>query len=136
MIDQGANPKVEAYDGKSEYERQNLQALNLTLPPEKSIYFSVQKIDDDKNLADPWFYQSGVYKGFFDKKIGSGASGTVVRGKWNGKPAAFKFVPIGEQKGHTLVVDALATLNEKLVEMTSMESISGSKMVGFFGHYR
>ena len=136
MIDQGANPHVKAYYGKSEYEVKNLQNLKLTLPPEKSIYFSVKKIDDDITLADPWFYQSGVYQGCFESKIGSGASGTVVRGKWNGKPAAYKFVSIGEQKFQEKTKDALAPLNKKLDEMTSMKSISGSKMVRFFGHYR
>ena len=136
MINQGANPNVVHYTGISNYEFYKLQALKLILPPEKSIYFSVQKFDDDKNLADPWFYQSGIYKGSFDSKIGSGASGTVLRGKWNGKPAAFKFVPIGEQKYQKMTEHALVTLNQKLEEMTSMKSISGSKMVRFFGHYR
>ena len=137
MINRGANPFVVNCYGNTQYELGKLSELNLeNLSTKKSVYFSVQPVIGDQTLAEPWYYQSGVYPGDFDVKIGQGASGIVVSGQCQGKPAAFKFNHIGEQKFQQNTRDALATLNEKLGEMTSVQSISGSKIVRFFGHYR
>ena len=47
-----------------------------------------------------------------------------------------KFVKIGSQTYQTIVRDSLKTLDEKLSEMTSIQSTVGSKIVKFYGHYR
>ena len=76
--------------------------------------------------------------------ISRGASGVVLSGQWFGKKAAFKFVEIENQltlhdkisSTQLTVEETIKKLNEKVSEMTSMESTQGSKIVKFYGHYR
>ena len=139
MIDNGVNPYVVSYTGLSNFDRHHLGSLS-NLPTQKSVYFTTRRIVSDSesisDFLDPWFYRTGVFDGKFDWLIGQGASGTVISGKWAGKKAAFKFVPIGEQKYQEKSEDALKTLDDKLSEMTSIQATKGSKIVKFFGHYR
>ena len=139
MIDRGANPFVVSYGGKTPFDRYNLDSLS-NLPSQKSIFFTTRPLPDElkeqTEFPDPWFYKTGVFKGKFDSVIGQGAAGTVISGEWFGKKAAFKFVEIGNQKYQELMHDALKTLEEKLSEMTSIQSTVGSKILSFHGHYR
>ena len=139
MIDKGANPFVVSYSGKTRFEEDKLGRLS-NLPSQKSVYFTTRSFEgefkDKTDFQEPWFYESGVFDGKFDKFIGQGATGTVLRGKWFANKAAFKFVEIQTQKFQRNVGDALKTLDEKLSEMFSVESTVGSKIVKFYGHYR
>ena len=126
MIDHGANPHVIGSDGRTEYETWNLSSL-VNVPTVKSIWFSV----------DNWTYTSGVYPGDFGDKIGSGGEGTVIEGKWDGEPAAFKFVQI--EQDSTLrpnsVEGGLIDLKKRLNEMEQLKSIKSPTIINFFGHY-
>ena len=108
------------------------------LPVEKSVYFTTRQLKGASKLdfSDPWYYRNGVFDIKFGTVIGQGASGIVISGEWYGKKAAFKFVELGNQKFQQDVEDNVKTLEKKLSEMTSVESIKGSKIVSFYGHYR
>ena len=139
MIDKGANPFVVDYNR----ETWAVETLSLSgLPRQKSVYFTTQPFPDRfkriSQFSDPWFYKTGVFDGKFGSVIGQGAAGTVIKGEWFGRKAAFKFVEIGNQKipDSKSVVDALKSLNGKLSEMITIQSTFGSKIVSFYGHYR
>ena len=141
MIDKGANPFIVDYDGETQFEMFDLSNLKK-LPTTKSVYFLTRPLkgydETYDDFLDPWFYRSGVYDGKFESAIGQGASGRVISGQWYGKKAAFKFVEIGNQKipNSGKVEDGLKVLDEKLSEMTSIQTTKGSKIVQFYGHYR
>ena len=139
MIDRGANPFVTCYGSKTHFNTRNLGHLS-NLPSQKSVYFTTRPLPDEvkkrNEFPDPWFYKTGVFNGKFDSVIGQGASGTVLRGEWFRKKAAFKFVAIGTQEYQQNTKDNLKTLDEKLSEMVSIQSTTGSKIVSFYGHYR
>ena len=139
MIARGANPFVVTYGGNTQFDMANLDYLS-NLPSQKSVYFTTRPLLDEhkeqNEFQRPWFYKTGVFNGKFDCAIGKGAAGTVIRGAWFGKKAAFKFVEIRNQKLPDFVEDGLKTLDEKLSEMTSIQSTVGSKIVSFYGHYR
>ena len=137
MIDKGANPFVVDYGGETWAD----ETRNLSnLPSQKSVYFTTRQFEGEfkgkTNFPPPWFYQNGVFDGKFDSVIGHGASGTVLRGEWFGKRAAYKFVEIGTQKEADSVRDALNSLDDKLSEMISIQATRGSTIVSFYGHYR
>ena len=140
MTDRGANPFVVAYAGQTQFDYFKLFAYLSNLPSQKSVYFTTRPLPDEfqrqNKFPDPWFYTTGVFDGKFDTLIGQGASGTILSGEWFGKKAAFKFVDIGAQKFQADSGDALKALNEKLLEMISIQSIKGSKIVSLYGHYR
>ena len=52
------------------------------------------------------------------------------------RKVAFKFVEIGDQKHQEYVKDNLKTLDTELSEMITIQSLVGSKIVTFYGHYR
>ena len=137
MAERGANPFIVGYDGRSEFD--SLGDLSI-IPNQKSVYFTTRPLPDEfieqKAFPDPWFYKTGVFDGKFESEIGQGAAGTVISGKWFGKRAAFKFVEIGAQTRQEFVNQSLKKLDEKLYEMTSIQSTFGSKIVSFYGHYR
>ena len=139
MIDKSANPFVVDYSGKTHFERDDLGRLS-NLPSQKSVYFTTRPIEgefkDENSFTDPWFYKTGVFDGKFDSLIGQGATGTVLRGEWFGKKAAFKFVDTGTQIFQREFEDSLKSLEEKLSVMISIQSTVGSKIVKFYGHYR
>ena len=136
MIDNGVNPYIVDFEGKTMFEKFNLGSLS-NLPSKKSVYFTTRPlVESNPDFDDPWFYKTGVFNGKFNSLIGKGASGTVISGEWAGKKAAFKFVEIGSQEWQTNAEDALISLDEKLSEMTSIQATKGSKIVDFFGHYR
>ena len=139
MIDKGANPFVVQYPSKTNFEVFNLSHLSNP-PKQKSVYFTTRPFEfefkNKTNFPKPWFYQNGVFDGKFESLIGQGATGTVLRGEWFGKNAAFKFVEIQAQMFQKVTKDALKTLDEKLSEMISIQSTVGSEIVKFYGHYR
>ena len=134
MINRGANPFVVAYDGTSSFDY-NLSYLK-NLPRQKSVYFTTRAFPDEfkqqNQFFNPWFYQTGVFDGKFVRVIGEGAEGIVISGEWFGKKAAYKFVEIGAQKFHENMKKILKTLDEKLSEMISIQSIVGSKIFSFY----
>ena len=124
------NPHVVNFDDTTEYDICGLSKSNLSnIPKVKSIWFTV----------DNWTYTSGVFPGDFEEKLGSGGEGTVIRGKWNGEPAAFKFVRIEEdeipQRRSETVEAGLKDLNKRLNEMEQLTSIESPTIIKFFGHY-
>ena len=139
MINRGVNPFVVHYNDKSQFDIENLGHLS-NLPKRKSVFFITRPLPDEfqtqNKFLDPWFYTTGVFDGKFDFVIGKGSSGTILSGEWFGKKTAFKFVEIGTQEWQEDNKDNLKTLNEKLSEMTSIQSIAGSKIVTLYGHYR
>ena len=128
MIAKGANPHVTGLNDTTEFKTWNLSSLS-NVPEIKSIWFTV----------DNWTYTNGVYPGNFEEKLGSGGEGTVIRGEWNGEPAAFKFVQIDEefatQRRFKSVEAGLSDLKKRLNEMEQLVSVKSSTIVNFFGHY-
>ena len=131
-----------SYDYSDNFVFLNLAKSNLSnLPTQKSVYFTIQppvaEFENNDVFLDPWFYRNGVF-GNFDSVVGRGASGIVLSGDWFGSKAAFKFVEIGSQRvpDSRQLTDSLKLLNEKLLEMTTIQAIEGSKIVKFYGHYR
>ena len=134
MIDRRVNPFIVDNKSRTQFESHNLGHLS-NLPTKKSVYFTTQPVanfGDETNLTDPWFYTTGVFDGKFGSVVGQGASGVVLSGEWHGQKAAFKHVEI-ESRIHE---QSLKSLDEKLSEMTSIQSTRGSKIVSFYGHYR
>ena len=134
MIDAGANPHVIDIDGDTWYNRYSLSNLDYTTKLPKSIYYTVKKIKDF--VADqPNFYTNGVFPGTFDKLLGHGGEGSVVRGMWGNVEVAYKFVQIkfGKIK---YVSDQQADLDKRLNEMTTINATNGSAILDIIGHYR
>ena len=134
MVDRGVHPFVVDYTNSTQFESHNLGHLS-NLPTQKSVYFTTQPVadfEDKTHLSDPWLYTAGVFDGKFGRVIGRGATGVVLSGEWHGQKAAFKHVEI-ESRIHE---QSLKSLDEKLSEMTSIQSTRGSKIVSFYGHYR
>ena len=140
MVNKGTNPFIEAFDGVTCFDEYELAKLS-NLPPVKSVYFTTQPLANEfkgsNEFESPWYYSTGIFGEFNENSmIGRGASGIVLKGEWFGNEAAFKFVDIGSQVFSENVSDNLRKLNEKLSEMTSIQSTEGSKIVKFLGHYR
>ena len=120
MLDKGANPFVEKYNGEAVYDIWSLSSSNLTnFPKEKSIFFPIVDFGNSA-LLGPWQYLTGVFPGNFNRLIGSGGEGYVIEGVWDNIKAAFKWVPVGKQESKVKIDDALAGMEEKLSEMRTM----------------
>ena len=131
----GANPHVQSYSGKSQYNRRKLLAVS-NVPSIKSVYY---QLHDFNNAMPPaWEYRTGVFnQGKFGRVIGCGGEGIVIEGLWiNQMPAAFKFVEVRDQKFMESTNDALNDMNERLSEMTNMQLTNGSAILKLDGHYR
>ena len=105
------------------------------VPTIKSIYYPIKSFPSG-NLASPFHYENGVYPGQFGQVIGKGAEGIVVEGIWDNEKAAYKFVEVRDQKKMKYVKDDLADMNSRVWEMIEMESITGSNILKFNGHFR
>ena len=134
MIKRGANPHVLNYNGNSEYNIHSLDSLP-NVPTIKSVSYPIKSFPSG-NLNSPFRYKSGVYPGQFGQVIGKGAEGIVIQGVWNNEKAAYKFVEVRDQKLMSLVKDGLADMNARVREMIEMESITGSNILKFNGHFR
>ena len=159
IIDFGANPFVVSHTGNTGIFY--TPGLN-NLPTQKSVYFPIQSFaccnkQCEFDLSEPWFYKNGTFPGHFETKIGQGASSIVLRGTFQHKKAAFKFVEIENEPSPIVDVmdlfktfkigetqkfrqmkmkDTLKELNKQLNDMTSVQSVSGNKIVQFYGHFR
>ena len=148
MLVAGVNPHIVDFEGRSRYELDglNTKQLSRVLPKQKSVYFSVRPFsclcqDATKqkcqiNLSQPWFYTDGCLDGQFEKKIGTGASSIVIKGKYHGQAAAFKFVKIGKQERNTTLEEIMKELNKQLNELNSITNTEGHKILKLLGHYR
>ena len=128
------NPHVQDCDGYSNYKFHSLESLS-NVPSIESIFFPIKSFLSG-NLASPFHYENGVYPGQFCQFIGKGAEGIVIQGVWANEKAAFKFVEVRDQKFMKMVEDGLADMNSSVREMIEMESISGSNILKFNGHFR
>ena len=141
MIALGANPFVVHISGTTQFDTYNLSYLD-NLPTQKSIFFPVQSFaccnkKCDSDLSEPWFYKTGTFPGKYKKVIGKGASSTVLRGIFQRKESAFKFVEIVNEKNpKDDMMYNINYLNKQLNDMTSVQSVSGNKIVQFYGHFR
>ena len=141
MIDLGANPFVVTNTGHVQFDSYDLSYLD-NLPTQKSIFFPTQSFaccnkECVFDLSEPWFYKTGTFPGQFEAIIGQGASSIVLRGTFQHKQAAFKFVEIeNEPSLKENVMGTLEELNKQLNDMTSIQSVSGNKIVQFYGHFR
>ena len=133
MIDRGANPYVRNHYDESEYEFYSLGSLSVD--PCQSIYFPIKPFPNG-NLPTPFHYKTGVYPGQYVKVIGKGAEGIVIEGTWDNEKAAFKFVQVRDQKYNFTVRDNLADMNTRVREMIVMDSVTGSNILKFNGHFR
>ena len=134
MIDLGANPLIKNAIGKAHYDRFGLSSLN-NLPSVKSVFYPIKKFSTG-NLREPWCYTTGVYDGNFGRVIGKGGEGTVIQGKWNGQPAAYKFVEIKGLKCDKSYDDTMTDMNKRLKEMTEMMTTPGDTIIPFQAHFR
>ena len=140
MIDLGANPFV-LTTGDTQFETYNLSYLD-NLPTQKSIFFPVKSFaccnkDCEFDLSESWLYKNGTFPGQFEEILGQGASSIVLRGTFQHKKAAFKFVEIENQSNSKkYVMDSMKELNKQLNDMTSIQSVNGNKIVQFYGHFR
>ena len=136
MIDMGVNPFILNHVGQSNYDFYKLASFGLkNLPSVKSIYFSVRSFETG-SLLHPWTYTSGVYPGCYSKVVGLGGEGIVIQGKWASIKAAYKFVPLRNQKLTTHANEALTDLYDKLSQMIEMDATKGSKILNLLGHFR
>ena len=141
MIDFGVNPFVVIDSGYTQFDINNLSHLH-NLPTQKSIFFPTQSFaccnkDCKFDLSEPWLYKNGTFPGQFEEILGQGASSIVLRGTFQHKKAAFKFVEIKNQSNSKkYVMDSLKELNKQLNDMTSIQSVSGNKVVQLYGHFR
>ena len=133
MINRGANPHVRSYSGRSEYEFFSLESLSVD--PCQSIYFPIKPFPSG-NLPKEFHYENGVYPGKYVKAIGKGAEGIVIQGTWDNEKAAFKFVQVRDQEYMEKVSDNLADMNSRVREMIEMDSVTGSNILKFNGHFR
>ena len=107
----------------------------MNVPTVESIFFPIKSFPNG-NLARPFHYENGVYPGQFCRVVGKGAEGVVIEGVWNNEKAAFKFVRVRDQKFMKTVEDGLADMNIRLRELLEMDSITGSNILKFNGHFR
>ena len=143
MIESGANPHVLDYGGDSDFNVHSLVArarkrsrISLSnVPTVESIFFPIKSFPRG-NLSLPFHYETGIYPGQFYKVIGKGGEEIVIQGVWGSEEAAFKFVQVRDQKFMRNVKDNLADMNTRVREMIEMESISGSNILKFYGHFR
>ena len=141
MIDLGANPYVVDHNGTTQFDFYDLSYLD-NLPTQKSIFFPIQPFtccneECEFDLSEPWFYKNRTFPGQFEAVIGQGASSIVLRGIFQHKKAAFKFVETEkEHQWRDQVSDGLKDLSKQLNDMTSIQSVSGNKIVQFYGHFR
>ena len=104
----------------------------------QSIYFPIKPFQSG-NLPKPFQYVNGVYPGQYVKEIGRGAEGVVIEGTWDNEKVAFKFVQVRDQMyiaGVKSVRDNLADMNARVREMIEMDSVTGSNILKFDGHFR
>ena len=134
MIRREANPHILNHHGNSGYNLYSLGSLS-NVPSIESIYFPIKSFPSG-NLASPFHYENGVYPGNFCQVIGKGAEGIVIQGNWGNEKAAYKFVEVRDQKFIEKVKDNLADMNARVREMIEMESITGSNILKFNGHFR
>ena len=134
MIDRGVNPHVINHQGGSAYEVFQLESLS-NIPDVHSIYFPIKPFPSG-NLSKPFHYKTGVYPGKYVREIGRGAEGIVLEGTWDNEKAAFKFVQVRDQKITDTVSDDLADMNARVREMIEMDSVTGSNILKFNGHFR
>ena len=134
LIDHGANPHIRNTDDKTYYDAFDLSNLN-NVPSVKSIFYPIKRFTTG-NLGDSWFYTTGVYDGKFTQVIGKGGEGIVIRGEWNGQPAAYKFVEMKGQKITDTYDDNMADMEERLTEMTEMMATPGDAILHFEAHFR
>ena len=134
MINRGANPHVLHCDDDSEYNIHSLSSLS-NVPTIESIFFPIKSFPSG-NLPSPFHYETGIYPGQFCQVIGKGGEGTVIQGIWGNEKAAYKFVQVRDQNFMKSVEDGLADMNDRVREMIEMESISGSNILKFNGHFR
>ena len=105
------------------------------VPTINSIFYPIKSFPSG-NLASQFHYENGVYPGQFGQVIGKGAEGIVIEGVWNNEKAAYKFVQVRNQKYMEKVTDSLVDMNARVREMIEMESITGSNILKFNGHFR
>ena len=134
MIRKGANPHVQDCDGYSNYKDYSLGSLS-NVPTIESIFYPIKSFPSG-NLASPFNYENGFYPGQFGQVVGKGAEGIVIEGVWSNEKAAYKFVQVRDQKFMRNVDDGLADMNTRVREMIEMESITGSNILKFNGHFR
>ena len=101
----------------------------------ESIFYPIKSFPSG-SLTSPYHYENGVYPGKFCKVIGKGAEGIVIQGVWGNEKAAYKFVQVRDQMFMQFVIDYLADIKTRVREMIEMESISGSNILKFDGHFR
>ena len=136
MIDSGVNPYIVNYDGRTNFDY--ISRYHLTIPEmPKSVYFSIYPDECyPLDLQQAWYYSNGVFTGKYEEVIGKGSEGYVVRGKWVGLDAAYKFVEIKKQKAHEIVEDGLEELKLRLTELNALKDIKGSRILREYGHFR
>ena len=122
------------YSGRSQFDKYSFDSLT-NVPALESIFFPIKSFPNG-NLGRRFHYENGVYPGQFRRVVGKGAEGVVIEGIWNNEKAAFKFVRVRDQKAMKTVQDGLADMNVRLREMLEMESITGSNILKFYGHFR
>ena len=134
MIDQGVNPNIRDYKYDTQCDYFSLSHLD-NITPLKSVHFIIKTISS--NVAgDPWRYQNGIYNATFTDVIGQGGEGSVLGGELNGVEVAFKFVKIGKIKYTEDIEVALADLDTRLSEMSTMNDVADSCALKILGHYR
>ena len=134
MIDRGANPHIRNAEGISNYERFGLASLKK-VPSVKSVFYPIKNFPAG-NLGESWCYKTGVYDGKYGAVVGKGGEGVVIRGKWRGQHAAYKFVPIKGQQFAPSYENSVADMNARLNEMTEMTQTPGDAILHFEAHFR
>ena len=144
IVRRGLNPYIQAINPNNHIYTQfdmwpeisNLKKLPLV----KSVFFSIKNFDVG-NLGRPWHYTTGVYEGCFESILGRGSDGIVIKGKFCGRPVAYKFVQykIFREREHQMKRgsdELFDEMNKRLQEMVEMQSTPGSSIMKTIAHFR
>ena len=136
MMKKGINPHVIRPDGDSQidifpssFKSEEAKQLLARFP--RSIHFSIENLNCDNTCRsdcssklERFYFKNGEFVKMADaNRIGQGGFGSVFKGSFHGKDAAFKCVLIGHIQVQKKVKDAVSDLEKNISEIRiQMES--------------
>ena len=142
MMENGINPHVIAFDGKSPVDRfpssfESEEAKRLLASFPRSIHFSTEDIECQETCPADC---TSSFKRFFckngplvemtnQKRIGSGGFGMVFRELFHGKPMAMKCMLLEKIEHRPKVKDVVSDLEKNIAEIRIQMATDGSGII-------